>query len=478
MSDKNSGGRYPQRDRSRSGRYSTTAKRKMSKRAHTQRYRNTQASFIITIFLIVILLGVALYTYFNWNQIVSLANTFKGEVIITPTPVPTSIPSPTPTLSGTTTPDPTVSPNPQATTTPRPEVIQFTVSVAGDLSFYNSQLIDAYDDYTGTYDFSHNFEQIAPYIQEADLAIANFNSAAAGSALGYSGDPQSFNIPESALQAIADAGFDVMLTANDSVFHQGWAGLQFTTNFIREAGMMSTGTYLSESEYYKPFIVNINGVKIAILNYADEDIIDAIKPMVSVDQMAYAIKELKMSSVNRDVNICNENDVDLIFAYVTWGTPGHQSVSDHAKTYAQAMMEAGVDAIFGAYPQVLQSITRKTVKRNDGTSAEGIVAYSLGSFLTAQRSTYYDSGAILNLTYQHNSTTDQLTLIDVSYVPTWISIEDTDTEDKNYTIIPVGKYLDDQELFSQLNTTAQARLRSVWNETTATLGQSMITAIR
>ena len=478
MTDKNSGNRYPERDRSRSGRYSTTTKRKMSHRAHVQRYKNSQAGIIISVFIIIVLLGAALYTYFNWDQIVSLANNFKGEVITTPSPVPTSIPSPTPTLSGTTTPDPTVSPNPQPTTTPRPEVIQFTISVVGDLSFYNSQLIDAYDESSGTYDFSHNFQQIAPYIQGSDLALANFNSSAAGNALGYSGDPQSFNVPESALDAIASAGFDVMLTANESVFHQGWAGLQFTTNFIREAGMMSTGTYLSEGEYYKPLIVNINGVKIAILNYADEDIIDAIKPRVSTSQMAYAIKELKMSSINRDVNICNESDVDLILAYVTWGAPGNMSTSDHTRTYAQAMMEAGVDAIFGAYPQVLQKITRKSVKRDDGSNADCVTAYSLGSFITAQRSTYYDSGVILNLTYQHNSTTEEVTLLDVNYIPTWISIEDTDTADKNYTIIPVGKYLDDQELFSQLNTTAQARLRSVWTETTGTLGEYMITAIR
>jgi len=478
MANRNSDGRYPERGRSRSGRYSTTTQRKMSARAHAQRNRNTQASVITSIIIIIAVLGAALLMFFNWNEIVTLANSFKGEVIVTPTPVPTSIPSPTPTLEGTATPEPTVSPAPEATTTPRPEVIEFTISVAGDMSFYNSQIVDAYNENDGTYDFSHNFEEIAPYIQSADIAIASFNSAAAGSALGYSGDPESFNVPESALQAIADAGFDVMMTANESVFHQGWAGLQFTTNFIREAGMMSTGTYLSEAEYYKPLIVNIEGVKIAILNYADEAIIDAIKERVTANQMAYAIKELKMSSIQRDVNICRESDVDLIFVYVAWGEMGHMSPSDHQKTYAQAMMEAGVDAIFGTYPQVLQKITRKTVTRDNGTSAEGLVAYSLGSFLTAQRSTYYDSGVILNLTYQHNATTDDLTLISVTYVPTWISIEDTDTENKNYTIIPVGKYLDDQGLFSLLNTTAQSRLRSVWTETTGLIEQPMITAVR
>jgi len=478
MSSRNNGSRYPERDRSRSGRYSTTTRRKVSSKAHAQRYRNTKAGITIAVFIVIVVLSAALYAYFSWDQIISLANTFKGEVIITPSPVPTSMPTPTPTLSGTATPDPTVSPDPQPTTTPRPEVIQFTISVVGDLSFYNSQIADAYDANTGTYDFSHNFDEISSYIQSADLALAGFNSAAAGNALGYSGDPQSFNVPESALTAIADAGFDVMLTANESVFHQGWAGLQFTTNFIREAGMKSTGTYLSEGEYYKPLIVTIEGVKIAILNYADESIIDAIKSRITTSQMSYAIKELKMSSVQRDVNICHESDVDLIIAYVSWGEIGHMSPSDHAKTYAQAMMEAGVDAIVGTYPQVMQKITRKNVKRDDGTSADCVVAYSLGSFLTAQRSTYYDSGAILNLTYQHNSTTDEITLVDVSYVPTWISIEDTDTDNKNYKIIPVGKYLDDQELFSQLNTTAQARLRSVWTETTATLGESMITAVR
>ena len=110
--------------------------------------------------------------------------------------------------------------------------------------------------------------------------------------------------------------------------------------------------------------------------------------------MSYAVKELKMSSVNRDVNICYESNVDLIIAYVAWGEIGHMSASDHAKTYAQAMMEAGVDVVLGAHPQVLQPITRKTVTRNDGTTADCIVAYSLGSFITAQHSNVITSYSI------------------------------------------------------------------------------------
>lgn len=479
MSGRDSNSRYPQRGHSRSGKYSTLTSRKMSQRAHREKYRNTKTSVTIGLILVLILVCAGLYSYFNWDQVVSLSKSFSDDVINTATPVPTSMPSPTPTLSGTATPAPTVSPNPEPTTTPRPDIIQFTISVVGDINYYYTQLADALDEDTGTYDFSHNFEHIAPFLNESDLVMGNFNSAAAGKELEYSGDPSAgFNTPESALEALSAAGFDVLLTANRHMFDQGWVGVQHTQNNIREAGMLSTGTYLSEAEYYKPLFVTIEGVKIAILNYASDETVDVVAEKITKSQLDYAIKKLKMSSVQRDVNICKEANVDLIFAYVNWGTPGSRAAETHEKNYAEAMMEAGIDAIFGAYPQVLQSVTIKTVKRKDGSSAQGLVAYSLGSFITSQRSSFYDSSIVLNVTYEHNQTTDEVTMVNCQYLPTWISMEDTDTENKNYSILPVGTYIDNQELFSQLNTTSQARLRSVWSETTGILGETIITPIR
>ncbi len=90
--------------------------------------------------------------------------------------------------------------------------MDFTISVLGDLSFYQPQLVDAYDSTDGSYDFSHNFEAVQPYLDASDFVMANFNSVSLGDRAAYSVTIKS-NTPESIFNDLNNAGIDALMTA-------------------------------------------------------------------------------------------------------------------------------------------------------------------------------------------------------------------------------------------------------------------------
>lgn len=82
---------------------------------------------------------------------------------------------------------------------------------AGDAMMHQKQ-IDCARQSDNTYDYSDYFTDIAPYISGADYAVVNLETAV--SAPPYSGYP-CFNAPESYVDALQNAGFDLFLTANN-----------------------------------------------------------------------------------------------------------------------------------------------------------------------------------------------------------------------------------------------------------------------
>ena len=78
--------------------------------------------------------------------------------------------------------------------------------------------IDAAHVSEGKYDYSSCFSLIKEQISQADLAIGNLEVTLGGKP--YRGYPM-FSAPDEYLQAIKDAGFDILLTATTTVWTVG-----------------------------------------------------------------------------------------------------------------------------------------------------------------------------------------------------------------------------------------------------------------
>ena len=113
-----------------------------------------------------------------------------------------------------------------------------TLSAIGDIMCYEEQVADALQA-DGSYDFSASFAKVADLLSASDLTVANLETNFAGTP--YSGYPN-FSSPPELAKAMADAGIDILQTANTYSMENGMAGLRTTIETIEEYGMQRAGT--------------------------------------------------------------------------------------------------------------------------------------------------------------------------------------------------------------------------------------------
>ncbi|MDE6365349.1 MAG: CapA family protein, partial [Lachnospiraceae bacterium] len=85
----------------------------------------------------------------------------------------------------------------------------------------------------GSYDFTALFANVKDEVEEADLALVNQEVIIGGEALGITGYP-SFNAPYELGDALAEAGFDVVLHATNHTLDKGKKGLTNCLSFWAE----------------------------------------------------------------------------------------------------------------------------------------------------------------------------------------------------------------------------------------------------
>ena len=130
---------------------------------------------------------------------------------------------------------------------------RITLLFVGDLMQHQAQ-IDAARTSGGKYDYFSYFSLVKKEISRADIAIGNLEVTLGGKP--YRGYP-TFSAPDEYLQAIKDAGFDVLLTANNHCLDRGKKGLERTIAQMDSLSIPHAGTYRNSMErrqHYPLFI--------------------------------------------------------------------------------------------------------------------------------------------------------------------------------------------------------------------------------
>ena len=103
---------------------------------------------------------------------------------------------------------------PEETTLPKPQVVSTaTISAQGDILMHKP-VIQTGAQKDGSYDFSSIFRYLKDYLATYDYAVANLETTLGGKKYPYQGNPE-FNCPDEIAAAAKDAGFDMLLTANN-----------------------------------------------------------------------------------------------------------------------------------------------------------------------------------------------------------------------------------------------------------------------
>ena len=229
----------------------------------------------------------------------------------------------------------------------------------------------------GDIDFSHLFIYTERFIKEADIAIVNQEVMLGGEELRISGYPM-FNTYYEVGDALADAGFDVVLHATNHTMDRGKEGLLNCISYWEQNHPSVTylGIQDTAQEQDEIYVTEQKGIKIAILNYTY-----GLNGLPMPDDMPFAVNLMDKDKMAKDIAKAKELS-DFVVVCPHWGTEYVLKASSYQKEYAQFFLENGVDLVIGTHPHVIEPI--ELLKDDSGN--EMLVYYSLGNYVNSTAS--------------------------------------------------------------------------------------------
>ncbi|MDK2855695.1 MAG: hypothetical protein PWQ86_908 [Bacillota bacterium] len=304
--------------------------------------------------------------------------------------------------------DPAEPANVPSETVPRPEPVPtLTLAAVGDVMCHLPQVRAAWDSRRGVYDFTPAFSEVAPYLSAADITLANLETVLDDSR-PYRGYPR-FNSPPALAQALAEAGVDLVTTANNHALDQGEAGVLATLKSLKGAGLFVTGTFADEAER-GPLVCSLRGFKLAFLAYTLHT-----NGLVPPPGKEYLVNVYNAEQAAQDITAARTQGAEFVVVSMHWGQEYQSRPSTEQEELARGLLAAGADLILGSHPHVLQPLEEK-IQPAGGKRA--LVAYSLGNFISSQRDPGTDCGLILYVTIARDPDSGQVGISSYWTVPT------------------------------------------------------------
>lgn len=301
-----------------------------------------------------------------------------------------------------------------------PEPVRFTVAASGDLLIHSPVFAVALENGRGDrYDFAPMFEQIKPYIEGADLGICHVETPMTDAEpLGF----PVFNTPPDLARAIASTGWDVCSTASNHALDQGQEGVASTLDVLDRAGVAHAGTAATKAAAEKPTIVEVEGVKVALLAYTEmTNGIPLPKP--------YSVELAKAREILDDARAAREAGAEVVIVNLHAGDEYQAQPSKSQKELAQALTRSDdITAVIGQHVHVVQPIDEVNGKP---------VVYGEGNLISNQdvaccpEESQDGLIALLDFVVDEEGARVERT----SYVPVFVGRPD-------YTVFPVGDALE------------------------------------
>lgn len=336
---------------------------------------------------------------------------------------------------------------------PHDSIVEITINLVGDLMCHSPQTNNAKLS-DGSYDFKPSFEYIKPYLQNADITIGNLETTFAGTAMPYAGYP-AFNSPDAYCEALKDAGFDFLVTSNNHSMDTREDGLLRTIEVIKKNQLGYAGTYLSQRDRDSIRIVDIKGVKLAILNYTY-----GTNGAYPASHHKYMLNVIDSTAITNEVKLAKIKGADMILVFYHMGLENIQEPTQAQKDAVKFALDAGANLVIGAHPHVLnptQVLYSKAIKDTV------FVAYSLGNFISNQYWRYTDAGVVLKLCVQKNFTKKVSRFTKASYLPTWVYRGDG--AKKMHIVLPAAWATDTTKLPDFINATHKQKMKEAFDDT-------------
>lgn len=280
-----------------------------------------------------------------------------------------------------------------------------TIVFMGDIMGHDTQIAAAYNAETNTYNYEPSFAPLKDIFDNADLTVANLEVTLAGPP--YKGYPQ-FSSPDALAHAAKKAGIDILSTANNHSFDRGANGVTRTLDIVDSLGFRRTGTFRDSIDKKRnhPLVIARNNIKVAFLNYTYGTNGLRISGTPSVNR-------INRQEIKKDILNARELNPDQIIILFHWGKEYQSHPAKDQEQLFEYCKSLGANIVIGSHPHVLQ---RMEWHKNEND--ESFVAYSLGNFVSNQRTRMRDGGALVQLSLIKNDS--GTSIADAGYYLTWV----------------------------------------------------------
>ena len=288
----------------------------------------------------------------------------------------------------------------------------------GDLLYHDIIYISAKKS-DGTYDFHENFEYVKPWLKQADLVLGDFEGTVNKD--HYLAGYPLFNAPGEVMDAIKDAGYQVLDLAHNHILDSQIEGVVSTADAIEKAGMTPVGVYTHESRDKAPLVIKeVNGIKVAILAYSYG--FNGIEQSISQEDYNRYLSDLDEDKMKVEIERA-EKEADITVIMPQMGVEYQIEPTEEQKKLYHKMIDWGADIIFGGHPHVVEPA--ETVEK-DGDKK--LIIYSMGNFISNQRietmqdvenAKWTERGVLMDVTIKKKS--GKTTIEMAQAHPSWVS---------------------------------------------------------
>lgn len=320
------------------------------------------------------------------------------------------------------------------------------------------------------------FEFTGKYISAADFSIGVFEGPLGGNAKLYSqsnyGDGKKLylNFPDEFADAVKNAGFDLVTTANNHLLDMGLDGMQRTIAVLKEKNIDFTGSYRTAEEKAtsRVKIVDKDGIKMAILSYT-YGVNNFTKQLIAdkthlTSLLAYRTQaefNFVLEGVQKDFALAKSHKPDLIIVLPHWGEQFADYPDDYQKLWHKIFQQLGADIILGCHTHSVQPAKIDTLN-----GKKTYTLYCPGNYCNVYREHDGDASLLAEVYIDR----DTKKILGGAIIPMWTR----STLAGNYRPLPIWDILTNDKLRREISTFELERVSYVLKHITRiTLGTEL-----
>lgn len=237
---------------------------------------------------------------------------------------------------------------------------------------------------------SYLFEEVSPIFREADAVVVNLECPLTDT-ISPVNKKYIFRADARWAKDLKAVGITYAAMANNHTNDQGRRGLQATAQHLTEAGITPLGYGKNFKEQMSPVLIEKDGISVALFNATTL----TIENWCRIDDKPGIAQPTEEELLDGIGDFQHRHPDTHIVVVLHWGVEFQPYPSIRQRALAHKLSEAGVAAVIGHHPHILQPID---------TIGKMPVYYSIGNFVFDQKIPKAKESMIARLTFHSNGT--------------------------------------------------------------------------